>query len=556
MDRNKNSTVILARVSSKSQEDEGYSLDSQLKLLEGYCQSNDLSVIKVYKIAETASKEQSRKVFSELLAYLKDNSIYNLAVEKTDRLTRNLKDAVAIDDWLNDNSDRMLHAVKENLRVHKEARADVKFMWNIHLSVAKKYSDNLREEAMKGWAEKLAQGWLPAVPPVGYMTVTDHGKRIHVPNPTTMNSVRAMFELYLKPGQSIESVAAKMREIGLTTRNGRPIPESHVHKILLNPFYVGINRFNGQEYPGAQTPIVRREVWEAVQDKLHGKRPKKQVRHNVSLKGVVTCATCGSQVSWQLQKGRYYGACQRRDERCKNRKYKYIREDVVQEVVKQELERLLCPSQSVLEWVVESMQSDVEKAADNRAEVEQSTKARIERIKSMDEALYDDKLAGVITQERYEAKHESFMNEIETLELAMASFDSTVTERKRRGIYMLELSQRAAKYYDEKDDDEKRQILIELFENIMFKNDAVSVSLKDQAELIAKYSSKTRELLGTRKSNDRTFTNSENNRGQNNEKSAENALYPLWQGRQDSNLQPTVLETATLPIELRPYQEN
>ena len=231
-----------------------------------------------------------------------------------------------------------------------------------------------------------------------------------------------------------------------------------------------------------------------------------------------------------MQKGRYYGACQRRDERCKNRKYKYIREDVVQEVVKQELERLLCPSQSILEWVVESMQSDVEKAADNRAEVEQNTKARIERIKSMDEALYDDKLAGVITQERYEAKHESFMNEIETLELAMASFDSTVTERKRRGIYMLELSQRAAKYYDEKDDDEKRQILIELFENIMFKNDAVSVSLKDRAELIAKYSSKTRELLGTRKSNDRTFTNSDNNRGQNNEKSAENALYPLWQG--------------------------
>ena len=63
-------------------------------------------------------------------------------------------------------------------------------------------------------------------------------------------------------------------------------------------------------------------------------------------------------------------------------------------------------------------------------------------------------------------------------------------------------------------------------------SDAVC-SLKDRAELIAKYSSKTRELLGTQKSNDRTFTNSENNRGQNNEKSAENALYPLWQGLKD-----------------------
>ena len=30
-------------------------------------------------------------------------------------------------------------------------------------------------------------------------------------------------------------------------------------------------------------------------------------------------------------------------------------------------------------------------------------------------------------------------------------------------------------------------------------------------------------------------------------------LVNVWQGRQDSNLQPTVLETATLPIELRPY---
>ena len=532
---NKKRAVILARVSSKSQEDEGYSLDSQVKLLTGYCGNKGFVVERVFKIAETASKEQSRKTFKELLSYINKGAIYHLAVEKTDRLTRNTKDAVAIDDWLSKDGDRMLHLVKENIQLHKESKSDVKFMWSIHLAVAKKYTDNLREEAMKGWAEKLAQGWLPAVPPVGYMTVTEYGKRIHVPNPTTMNSVRAMFELYLKPGQSIESIAKKMREIGLTTRSGRPIQESHVHRILLNPFYIGINRFNGQDYPGAQTPIVRREVWEAVQDKLHGRRPKKIVRHNISLKGVVMCATCGSQVSWQLQKGRYYGACQRRDERCKTRKYKYIREDVVQEVVKKELERLLCPSESVLEWVVNSMRSDVEKAADNREEVEQNTKARIQRIKAMDEALYDDKLAGIITQERYETKHEAFMSEIETLEIAMTSLDSTVTERKKRGIYLFELSQRAAKYYDEKDNDEKRQILIELFETIMFKNDTVSVKLKDRAELIAKYSSKTRDLLKTLGSNNRTFTNSENNRGENNKKSAENALYPIWQGHLESN---------------------
>ena len=58
MENKKNTTVVLARVSSKAQEDEGYSLDSQVKLLQNYCLSNNLRVVKIYKIAETASKDE------------------------------------------------------------------------------------------------------------------------------------------------------------------------------------------------------------------------------------------------------------------------------------------------------------------------------------------------------------------------------------------------------------------------------------------------------------------------------------------------------------------
>ena len=174
--------VILARVSSKTQEDEGYSLDSQLKLMRSYCRSRKLTIVMEFKITETASKEQRRKVFHELVAYITKHKINHLVVEKTDRLTRNFKDSTTIDAWLEHNESRMLHMVKESLVLHKNARSDAKFMWNIYLSVAKKYTDNLREEAMKGWAEKLEQGWLPAPPPPGYMTVLKDGKKIHVPN--------------------------------------------------------------------------------------------------------------------------------------------------------------------------------------------------------------------------------------------------------------------------------------------------------------------------------------------------------------------------------------
>ncbi len=239
-----NTTVILARVSSKSQEDEGYSLDSQLKLLQGYCQNNDLRVVKVYKIAETASKQQSRKVFSELLSYLTKNNVYNLAVEKTDRLTRNLRDAVAIDDWLHGDKDRMLHAVKESLKLQKDSKSDVKFMWNIHLAVAKKYTDNLREEAMKGWAEKLAQGHMPSRPPIGYTAAIQNGKRIHVPDLKTSRIIRKAFELYMEPNESTTTIWAFLNQSGVRTYNGKPLSPSAVHRLLLNTYYMGIISFD------------------------------------------------------------------------------------------------------------------------------------------------------------------------------------------------------------------------------------------------------------------------------------------------------------------------
>jgi len=114
--------VILPTVSSKAQDDEGYSIDSQEKMLQGYCQKNGLPVVKIFKIAESASKEQSRKVFHELLDYMRKSKVRHLVVEKTDRLTRNLRDAVAINDWLEDDATRRLHSVKESLLLHKEAR--------------------------------------------------------------------------------------------------------------------------------------------------------------------------------------------------------------------------------------------------------------------------------------------------------------------------------------------------------------------------------------------------------------------------------------------------
>jgi Resolvase, N terminal domain len=90
--------VIYARVSSKEQEKEGFSIPAQLKLLKDYAARQGFTVAKEYVDVETA-KKIGRTAFGEMIAHLKAQpSVRILLVEKTDRLYRNLKDWVTVDE--------------------------------------------------------------------------------------------------------------------------------------------------------------------------------------------------------------------------------------------------------------------------------------------------------------------------------------------------------------------------------------------------------------------------------------------------------------------------
>jgi site-specific DNA recombinase len=413
-------TVTLARVSSKSQEEEGYSLDAQLKLLRQYCSERKLNVVTEFRISETASKNEQRTVFHEMLRYIKQNNVMNLVVEKTDRLTRNFRDAVVVDDWLEADQRRVLHMVKEGLVIHKYSRSDTKLMWNIYLSFAKKYTDNLREEAMKGWQEKLAQGWMPAVPPPGYKTAIEDSKKIHVIDEERAFLVDRAFRLYLEPGQNIQTVTEEVTSIGLVSRKNKPLTQSAIHKMLRNPFYVGTIRFNGQDYPGAHEPLLSTDIFRAVQLKLGERHQTKIIRHNPLFKGILRCEGCSAVVTWQCQKGRYYGSCQRRTEDCKGRRL--LREDRLEENL---LIRLGDVDKSRfgrkhLLTLTEALQSRQQPyIGKHRLLVMKTIKQQINRMERMEDSLYDDKLSNLISEQRYKQKVDKLRNELDYLRMRL-----------------------------------------------------------------------------------------------------------------------------------------
>jgi site-specific DNA recombinase len=165
--------VLYARVSSKEQEETGYSLPAQEKFLREYAERKAFDIEKVFAVSESASGKKLREVFKEMMAYVDKNKIKIVICEKVDRLTRNFSDAVEIDQWLDVDEERQIHLVKNALVLHKNSRSQERLNWGVHLLFAKNHIDNMKEEVKKGYNEKLRQGGYPGVPPIGYKTIGD-----------------------------------------------------------------------------------------------------------------------------------------------------------------------------------------------------------------------------------------------------------------------------------------------------------------------------------------------------------------------------------------------
>lgn len=466
--------VIFARVSSKAQKDEGYSLDSQLKLLRAYCKKKNLGVAREFKIAETASKTQRRTEFRALLTYITENKIKHLAVEKTDRAVRNIKDASDIYDWIESDERRVFHSVKESLELHKWSTSQVKFMWGIFVTFAKQYTDSLREEAMKGWDEKLAQGWLPAPPPPGYKTITEYGKKIHVPDPDIAPMIEHVFKLVRLPDYNVRRITEVLADMGVTSRKGRPYAKSYVHKILTNPFYIGTNRFNGKDYPGAQEPIISKALFEEVQEKIHRPAYSRMKKHNPIFKGLIHCSDCGGMVTWQQQKGRYYGSCKRASEGCKRKPL--LREDRVEGQVVATLRDVRDCSDKRLENLKAALNLDrSEYVGIHRTQVIKAIAAQLDRLRGMENMLYEDKLAGIISESRYQEKRADFATQAEQLAARLSKLNEAQLLQQ---LVEPKTGNKIVALYSGATVAQRRIILSVLFKNILLENGVVSLILK------------------------------------------------------------------------------
>lgn len=472
--------VLYARVSSKEQEREGFSIPAQLKLMKEYAANAGFIIEREYVDVETA-KQSGRSSFNEMVTYLRRHqSIRTLLVEKTDRLYRNLKDWVTIDEL-----DVEIHFVKEGDVLSADSRSSEKFMHGIKVLMAKNYIDNLSEETKKGMTEKAAQGIWPSVAPLGYVNVEGaNGKRVIEVDPETASMVVRIFEWYSSGKYSIRELGKKARAAGFThKRSGRPLPTSSIQTMLRNRIYTGAFEWNGQLYDGVHDPIVPYEEWERVQGILDGRRASKEksMPHRYTFSGLVKCGHCGCALVGEIKKGKYiYYHCTGNKGKCDE---PYTRQEVLEQEFERGLKRLTFDD-TIFDWMREALiESFADEKRDFTASMEKFTQER-DRLQRRIDNMYVDKLDGRVDDEFYNRmrfkwrrEQERCLKDIERLQNADAAY-------MEDGIQLLRLAKDAHRLFRERPPQDQSKMLKLLCSNSSWRDGKLSLTFSQPFDLI------------------------------------------------------------------------
>jgi site-specific DNA recombinase len=462
------------RVSSKEQEKEGFSIPAQWKLLDRYAKAERLKVVQEFVDVETA-KRPGRPGFDEMVKFLKRSpSVRVLIVEKTDRLYRNLKDYVTMDEL-----DLEIHFVKESVVLSRDSRSSDKFMHGIKVLMAKNYIDNLSEETKKGMLEKAEQAIYPSFAPLGYRNVMGpNGKRVIEPDPDVSSLITQIFQWYATGQYSIADVTEKVRQAGLVSRGSKnPISKSNIHKLLRKRVYTGDFDWNGKTYRGSHEPLISMGLFDRVQEILDGRFTTKQkvAKQEFAFSDLVNCGHCGCALVAEKKKGKYvYYHCTGNKGTCAE---PYAREEVLDECFADLLKGLVFDDE-VMDWVTEALHQS--HADEKRFRDEAIARLRAEHIKIQNrlDKLYDDRLDGFIEPAFFERKTNEWRQTQRRSADQIAEHEDANHDYFKDGVRLLELSKKAYFLFKKQNQSEKRKLLDFVCSNSTWKDRTLTATFR------------------------------------------------------------------------------
>ena len=333
--------VIYARYSSHNQNEQ--SIEGQLHDNYLWAKEQGILVVGEYIDRALTGTKDARPDFQRMIEDAAKHQFEMVIVWKLDRFARNRYDSAIYKARLKKYGVRVVSA-KENITDAPEGI----ILEGLLESMAEYYSANLSQNVKRGIRESMEKGnFCGGVLPYGYKVVD---KKL-VPDEKKAPIIRYVFEQYAQ-GVSKKEIIDELNRRGIRNRNGKPLTYTSFQHALRRRTYIGEHIFKGQLLEGCATPIVSREVFDKVQERLdqcvHSNSANK-AKVPYILQGKIYCGLCGSPMFGESGKSHtgvvhnYYSCYSRK--RRKGCKKKIERKNELENYIfQQTLDYILTPS--------------------------------------------------------------------------------------------------------------------------------------------------------------------------------------------------------------------
>lgn len=486
---------IYCRKSSEAEDRQVLSIDSQLSTLrQTFGGRSDIEIVEVLQEAFSA-KSPGRPQFDEMIKRVRKGEAEGIVAWAPDRLARNSIDGGQIIYLLDQG--RLLDLKFATYTFENNSQG--KFMLQIMFGQSKYYSDALSENVKRGNRTKLELGWRPNNAPLGYLN--ESNTKTIIKDPVYFPLVRSIFELMLTGAYSPKQIAITSRDQwGFRTpkkkRGGDvPIAMSTIYKILSNPFYAGLIRWNGEIYPGRHEPIISVAEFEQVARLLGRSNRRRSQRHDFAFTGMIRCGACGLTVTAEHKINRfgsryvYYHCSKSRLTRCSQPS---VEEKKLLHQIEAFIRRLTIHPR-IHDWIVKELEEEAYRHTENREARQVSLKKAIAGVKVQLNELTGLRLRNVISDEEFTNSRNKL--KLEELRLAEGIQDVCNAVVFEPLSSLVSFSSRAIDWFSRGENQIKRLILETVASNLFLKDKILSIEAAKPFYIYSQTASSS-QLLG------------------------------------------------------------
>jgi site-specific DNA recombinase len=453
--------VALARVSSREQEREGFSLAIQEDALKRYAEQAAGSIVRFVRIAETASKADERKAFRELITYAKKHcaELDGILFYKVDRAARNLYDYVELERLESEYQVPFISVSQPT-----EHTPAGRMMRRTLANMASFYTEQQSVDVREGLTRRVQEGWFVGHTPYGYRNVRRNGRGVVELHLDRAKVVRRIFQLFAYEPLTLDALIDRLHSEGRIFRDSTPrFPRSSVHAILRDRSYIGEVRFRGEWYPGKHEPIVDRETWDRVQNLLGDAVYR---AHEMTYAGeFMICGHCGHPITGERKTKKtqsglrdyVYYRCARYN-RGDHPRTRVTEGDLDRQMLSL-FDRMRIKNDDVREWFRAVLASQTRDAqADARAQREELTRQE-SLIVARQDRLLNMRINDEIDESMFARKHTDMRDQLAKIKLQLDVLDRSRDETAELAVKAFELSQTLREQWLAADYSAKRRIL-------------------------------------------------------------------------------------------------